>query len=122
MNPKILKLSLAFLLFTLIGASCQDDDYDSGNIIGKWRMVWTEGGVIGGRHNVEENNIIWEFDNDSMLIMHYDTEVNEFRFHTNNDTLNFIISSTENIYIYDIEGNSLNLYQFNDRMFFKRIK
>lgn len=128
MKPKILKLGILVLLFSFISTGCQKDnlDYDSNDIIGRWKWLYTTGGAAGATYPKEGQKFIWTFSADSMLYIpegSYQRTINS-KFSIKKDTLKFNYhTELELSYIFKISGDTLNLSGLGSEAvrFFKRI-
>ncbi len=108
----------------MLEAGCEKDDtnYDPNSIIGKWKWLYSEGGAVGVTYPQEGQTVIWEFTEDSLLIVpFYPTNVN---FHVSGDTLRYS-TAVEITYRFQIRNDTLGLTWLPDASFLyflKRIK
>jgi len=114
-KTKILKLSAIILLLSLMGAGCEKEriDYDPGSIIGKWKWLYTIGGIVGTTYPKKGDTVIWEFTEDSLLVRALNGEtIFEVDVRVSGDTLKYFESSelTETMYRYEIKGDTLSLF------------
>jgi hypothetical protein len=126
MKKTFFKIGAFVLLFALMGTGCEkeENDYDPNSIIGKWKWIYTYGGIVGTTYPREGQTIIWTFTEDSILIVPetWGTAINT-KFHVSEDTLKYF-ESIEIIYQFQIKGDTLNLLPVSmgpSSHFFKRI-
>ena len=127
MNPKFLKRPLTFLFLlslgvAMLGVGCEkEDEYDSNSLIGKWKLVYTYGGVIGVYYPPEGMNYTIEFTVDSMLIQK-ENEVTTFEvsFSISGDTIKYLggLSIEKRI---EISNDTLSVEDDTFKSFYKRI-
>jgi hypothetical protein len=83
-------LLLTSLFMTILGTGCEKDEYSPDSIIGKWKWVYSIGGVVGTTYPEEGKKVIWEFSKDSTLVVTENGKtVFESNFHISGDTLKY---------------------------------
>ena len=134
MKQKNLKQLITFLLLlplcvVLLGAGCEKDDtnYDPDSIIGKWEWLYSTGGFAGTTYPEEGETVIWNFTEDSTLVITVNGEATiESDFKILQDTLNYFIDTdiqtdVEIKKYIKISGDTLLLKEYVFESFYKRI-
>lgn len=126
----ILKISILFLLFSLIGAGCKKEKigYDPNSIIGKWEWIYSVGGDLTASYSYPQKGQILtiEFEKDSDLIFKENGKTyNETIFSISKDTISYSIdNNVEHIYLFKLGRDTLTLsnpFTLGDFSVYKRI-
>jgi len=124
MKDTITKVGLFLLIFCITGQGCEKDNILDSNILGKWQLLYTIGGIAGKVYPNEGHIYTSEFTEDSLLIEKDNNVIMfETEFGISFDTLTYTRGALLK-YKIDISKDTLVLARIpqGDYSYYKRIK
>lgn len=124
MNDSITKVGLCLLILCITGQGCEKDNILESNLLGKWQLLYSIGGIVGKSYPNEGQIYTLEFTEDSLLIEKDNNVIMfETEFNISIDTLTYTRGALLK-YKIDISKDTLVLARIpqGTSSYYKRIK